>query len=72
VLEAFAHSLELDDGELDISWASLARVGNLSSVSVLHILADSLAAGHDAGDRTLLFALGPGVSGELVLLRWPS
>lgn len=72
VLEAFAQSLELDDGELDISWASLARVGNLSSVSVLHILADSLAAGHGAGDRTLLFALGPGISGELVLLRWPS
>lgn len=73
VLEAFSHSLGLADGALDISWESLARVGNLSSVSVLHILAESLARGdHRAGENTLLFALGPGISAELVLLRWPS
>jgi len=73
VLEAFAQALELDGDELAISWDSLARVGNLSSVSVLHILADSLAAEtHAGGDTTLLFALGPGISAELVLLRWPS
>ena len=73
VLEAFATSLDLPAGALDISWRSLARSGNLSSVSVLHILADSIAeAGHAPEDTTLLFALGPGISAELVLLRWPS
>lgn len=73
VLEAFSTSLGLADGALDISWDSLARVGNLSSASVLHILADSLAAGEQStGDNTLLFALGPGISAELVLLRWAS
>ena len=71
VLEAFARSLGLDGGALDVSWESLARIGNLSSASVLHILADSLAAGsQQVGDPTLLFALGPGISGELVLLKW--
>ncbi len=72
VLDAFSESLGLPDGALDISWDSLARVGNLSSASVLHILADSLVAGHAPGSTTLLFALGPGISAELVLLRWPS
>ncbi|MEY2847795.1 MAG: hypothetical protein RI885_460 [Actinomycetota bacterium] len=73
VLESFASSLDLPSGALDLSWASLARVGNLSSVSVLHILKDSLAQHpQSACDRSLLFALGPGISAELVLLEWPS
>jgi alkylresorcinol/alkylpyrone synthase len=72
VLEAFSEALELPDGALQLSWNALAAVGNLSSVAVLHILAESLARGtHRPGDAGLLFALGPGVSAELVLLRWP-
>lgn len=72
VLEAFSRALELADGALDLSWQSMAAVGNLSSASVLHVLADSLAREeHRPGDSGLLFALGPGVSAELVLLRWP-
>jgi alkylresorcinol/alkylpyrone synthase len=50
----------------------MAAVGNLSSASVLHVLADTLdQRAHQPGDAALLFALGPGVSAELVLLRWP-
>ena len=71
VLDAFARGLDLPDGALDRSWASMAEVGNLSSSSVLHVLADELAAGHPSGAHGLLFALGPGVSAEFVLLRWP-
>ncbi|MBC7518501.1 MAG: type III polyketide synthase [Microbacteriaceae bacterium] len=95
VLETFADCLGLDAGALHASWDSLARVGNLSSVSVLHILAESISAtrarggleswqswrpgpgpgprpgmGQGVGQHTLLFALGPGVSAELVLLCW--
>jgi alkylresorcinol/alkylpyrone synthase len=71
VLEAFQSSLGLAAGALDISWQSLATVGNLSSASVLQILADSFGdGGPAAGTTTLLFALGPGVAAELVLLRW--
>jgi alkylresorcinol/alkylpyrone synthase len=72
VLESFQASLGLSDGVFDISWDSLARVGNLSSVSVLEILSRELERGHEPGENGLLFALGPGVSAELVLLRWPS
>ena len=71
VLEAFARGLDLPDGSLDRSWASMAAVGNLSSSGVLHVLADELAVPHAPGAHGLLFALGPGISAELVLLRWP-
>lgn len=70
VLEAFEQGLGLTGGELQRSWDSLAEVGNLSSASVLHVLAAELEAPHAAGDIGMLFALGPGVSAELVLLRW--
>ena len=75
VLDAAQRALALDDGALAASWASLARAGNMSSASVLHVLADVLA-GRDgaepprAGERGVLFALGPGFSAELVLLEW--
>lgn len=72
VLEAFQSALGLPEGALDNSWRSLAEVGNLSSASVLHILSAELDAGVRApGTETLMFALGPGISAELVLLRWP-
>jgi alkylresorcinol/alkylpyrone synthase len=44
-------------------------VGNLSSAAVLHVLAEQLGA-HPPDTIGLLFALGPGVTSELVLLRW--
>src|SRR5579864_5983189 len=40
VLEAMQHALQLPEGTLDVSWESLHRVGNLSSVSVLLVLED--------------------------------
>jgi alkylresorcinol/alkylpyrone synthase len=71
VLDAFQRGLSLPTGALDRSWASMAAVGNLSSSSVLHVLADELRQPHAAHENGLLFALGPGISAEFVLLRWP-
>jgi alkylresorcinol/alkylpyrone synthase len=66
ILEAFATALDLPRERFERSWLSLAAKGNLSSASVLHVLADTLAAGeHNA----LVFAVGPGVTAELVLLE---
>ena len=71
VLEATARSLGLANGELDVTWRSLAEVGNLSSASVLHVLTDSLARPAHPGSAGVLLAMGPGFCSELVLLRWP-
>lgn len=67
ILEAFEQSLSLERDALALSWASLDRVGNLSSSAVLHVLADTIDSG--ARGSGLLFALGPGVSAEFVLLE---
>jgi alkylresorcinol/alkylpyrone synthase len=71
VLEAFEAALDLPAKALERSWRSLEEVGNLSSASVLFVLADLLESG-DArpGDLGLLMAMGPGFCSELVLLRW--
>ncbi len=70
VLEAIAETLRLPDGALDITWRSLARNGNLSSASVLHVLRDTLATRPEPGTHGVLMALGPGFCAEFVLLRW--
>lgn len=68
ILEAFADSLRLPDDTLARSYAALSRVGNLSSAAVLHVLADGFE--QPTGTSGLLFAVGPGVSAEFVLLDW--
>ncbi|MFD5100011.1 type III polyketide synthase [Streptomyces albidochromogenes] len=71
VLEAVEETLELPAGALDVTWRSLAAVGNLSSASVLHVLRDTLAERRPpAGTAGLMLAMGPGFCSELVLLRW--
>ncbi|MFJ4856278.1 MULTISPECIES: type III polyketide synthase [unclassified Streptomyces] len=71
VLEAVSEVLALPDGALDVTWRSLAEVGNLSSSSVLHVLRDTLEQRRpEPGSPGLLMAMGPGFCCELVLLRW--
>ena len=66
ILEAFASAFGLPRERFERSWASLAAKGNMSSASVLHVLADTLAAGEN---NALVFAVGPGVTTEFVLLE---
>lgn len=70
ILEATATALKLPRQALDVSWETLRRVGNLSSVSVLLVLEDFLRQGPAPGTYGLLAAMGPGFCSELVLLRW--
>jgi alkylresorcinol/alkylpyrone synthase len=71
VLDAAQKSLKLPDDALEISRRSLAEAGNMSSVSVLHILEQVIGtAPPPPGSAGLMIGLGPGVSAELVLLQW--
>jgi len=72
VLEAMQATLGLEREALQVTWDSLAAIGNLSSASVLHVLADTLADRPPrAGSYGLMLAMGPGFCSELVLLRAP-
>jgi alkylresorcinol/alkylpyrone synthase len=71
VLEAMQEALELPPEALAVTWRSLREVGNLSSASVLMVLADTMEASPPSpGSLGLLLALGPGFCSELVLLEW--
>jgi alkylresorcinol/alkylpyrone synthase len=71
VLDAAQRALKLPAGALASSRQSLAQAGNMSSASVLHILELTVADNAPtAGTFGVMIGLGPGVSAELVLLRW--
>lgn len=70
VIEAITATLGLPDDALELTWRSLAEVGNLSSASVLHVLRDTIAKQPPAGSPGVMMAMGPGFCSELVLLRW--
>ncbi len=70
VLEAMEATLDLSPEDLERTWESLHKVGNLSSTSVLMILADHLEDPPPPGSRGLIIAMGPGFCAELVLIQW--
>jgi len=69
VIVALEEALDLPPHALDATRRSLQTIGNLSSASVLHVLAD-VAARARPGDRGVLMAMGPGFCAEMVLLQW--
>lgn len=71
VLDAVRDSLKLPEAAIAPSRRALAEAGNLSSASVLCILEQvARDPGIAPGSLALMIGLGPGVSAELILLRW--
>jgi alkylresorcinol/alkylpyrone synthase len=71
VLQALQEGLGLQRADLECSWRSLRRVGNLSSTSVLMILEETMQTNPGRpSDLGLMLAMGPGFCSELLLLRW--
>jgi len=71
VIDAVQRSLDLPDSAVAMSRRSLAAAGNLSSASVLHVMELTQAQCRPAaGSHGVMIGLGPGVSVELILLRW--
>jgi alkylresorcinol/alkylpyrone synthase len=72
VLEAIEGTLGVPRSAVQLTWDSLARIGNLSSSSVLHVFEDTLRDRPPRpGSYGMLMAMGPGFCSELVLLRMP-
>ncbi len=70
VIDTFESVLDLPADAFDLTRKSLRNNGNLSSVSVLDILQDTMADPPSPGSIGLMVAMGPGFSSELVLLGW--
>ena len=70
VIDALEAALELPRSAVQLTWDSLAQIGNLSSVSVLQIFEDTLRDRPPTpGSKGILMAMGPGFCLELVLLE---
>ncbi len=70
VIEALQDALDLPYAAVELTWESLARIGNLSSASVLHVLEDTLRDRPPVpGSYGIVLAMGPGFCSELVLVR---
>jgi alkylresorcinol/alkylpyrone synthase len=70
VIEALESALEVPRDAVQLTWDSLARIGNLSSASVLHVLEDTLRDRPPSpGTWGIVMAMGPGFCSELVLAR---
>jgi alkylresorcinol/alkylpyrone synthase len=71
ILAAVADALGLHNGELELSWKALQKVGNLSSASVLVVLDEVMTHRRPKpGSRSVLAAMGPGFCSEMLLLEW--
>ena len=70
VIEAITESLALPPEALELTWRSLAEIGNISSSSVLHILRDTMDKRPADGSPAVMMAMGPGFCSELVLMQW--
>ena len=70
MIEALEDALEIPREAVQLTWDSLARIGNLSSASVLHVLEDTLRDRPPRpGSYGIVLAMGPGFCSELVLVR---
>lgn len=70
VLAAYEKALRLTASDTDVARQVLARHGNMSAPTVLYVLEQFMLQPQKEGTLGLVVALGPGFSGEAVLLEW--
>jgi alkylresorcinol/alkylpyrone synthase len=70
VIDAVENVVDVPRDAFEVTRKSLRNNGNLSSVSVLDILSDTMTDPPPPGSMGLMIAMGPGFSAELVLLSW--
>lgn len=70
VLQAMEEVLHDKKEKIRHSYSILKNHGNMSSATVLYVLKEWMKEGIEAGEKSILSALGPGFSSELLLLEW--
>ncbi len=70
VIQAYMDSLKIPREQMAEAYQVLAQFGNMSSASILFVLARYLQDHPPTGGFGVLLALGPGFSAEQVLFQW--
>ncbi len=70
VLNAIEKVLDVSEDSLQFSYQVLHDHGNMSSCTVLYILKEWMKNGVEPGEKSIVSALGPGFSSELLEVEW--
>lgn len=70
VLEAYEAVTDSNSDKFKYSYEVLRKHGNMSSATVLHVLKHWMLEDHKKGVTSIMAALGPGFSSELIRLEW--
>ena len=70
VLEAMEETMHIPREKLVHSYSILSEHGNMSSATVFYVLREWLIDSNKTKGNSILSALGPGFSSELLLLEW--
>jgi alkylresorcinol/alkylpyrone synthase len=71
IIEAVREGMNLQPADVKSSYETLHAVGNISSVSVLHMLDRRMRENPPSpGQFGLIIGLGPGFGAEMVLVKW--
>lgn len=70
VLARMEEALNVSADKLRHSYAVLRNHGNMSSATVIYVLNEWMKTNIDPFEHSILCALGPGFSSEIVLLEW--
>lgn len=69
VLDKISEISDRSPEEFKHSWESLAEKGNMSSVSVLHVLEKTIADKKNKNELGLMLAMGPAFCSEMALIK---
>ncbi|MFC4022983.1 type III polyketide synthase [Oceanobacillus longus] len=72
VMEAMEEVIQCSKDKLRYSYQVLADHGNMSSATVFYVLREWIKRNIAPDEKSILSALGPGFSSELLLLEWSS
>lgn len=69
VLDKISEISDRAPEEFQNSWSSLAEKGNMSSVSVLHVLEKTISDNRNKNELGLMLAMGPAFCSEMALIK---
>ncbi|GLO66403.1 type III polyketide synthase [Oceanobacillus kimchii] len=70
VMEAMEEVVPCTSEKLHYSYEVLKKHGNMSSVTVFYVIREWMKKGIEEGERSIISALGPGFSSELLFAEW--
>lgn len=70
VIKTIQSEFALTDEQVQLSWKTLAEIGNISSGTVIYMLDQLMQQQIPAGSYGLMIGMGPGFAQEAVLLKW--